>query len=567
MADEDDIIAILEKLDDHSAKEFESERLEFKKFPDGGLKDLYDLAIEYSICFANSRGGILIIGIDEKKKGFGSILGCPGNLDFSQLKERVYNETEPKICIDWECLNFKGKELLMIKVPKTGRMHTDTSGRGKVRKGTSCVPLTGSLIEQWPFFIGNKDFSSQTIQSEYNAIVDDREIDRLKEKLNSLYSSSPLLSLKKQDFLKSLRIIRSDDNNVCQCTFAGLLLIGREDKIYELLPQHEITYLQMESQTEYRIRKDIRYPLLRALDVLTEAISSSNPIFTIRVGLFQPEIPAFDKDVYREGILNAVTHRDYANTGGRIIIKHWKNRMEITNPGGFLDNITPKNILKAEPRSRNPLLAEALQQLRLVERAGIGVDRMYKIQLSNGKEPPKYETNGEEVKLILLDGDIDEQFATFVREEQNEGRELDLDELLILSKLTKEREISLPQVADILLEDDNLAKNTMRKLIDFEYVEKSGKTKGVIYHLRRSIYDRLGKSILYIREKGIDELKHEELIISYIEEYGSISNRQARKLLSINQFSASRLLNKLVRAGKIEKTGITKGAKYIMANK
>lgn len=73
----------------------------------------------------------------------------------------------------------------------------------------------------------------------------------------------------------------------------------------------------------------------------------------------------------------------------------------------------------------------------------------------------------------------------------------------------------------------------------------------------------LGESVAYIRERGIDALRHEELILSYVRKFGRITNRQVRELLGVDIYKASRILKELVKAGKLRRIGTgDKNASY-----
>ena len=96
----------------------------------------------------------------------------------------------------------------------------------------------------------------------------------------------------------------------------------------------------------------------------------------IQVGLFRVPIPTFDKRAYREALLNALMHRDYTRLGA--VHMRWESDgLVISNPGGFVEGVTLENLLVVEPKSRNPLLADAIKRIGLVERTGRGVDTIY----------------------------------------------------------------------------------------------------------------------------------------------------------------------------------------------
>jgi ATP-dependent DNA helicase RecG len=260
------------------------------------------------------------------------------------------------------------------------------------------------------------------------------------------------------------------------------------------------------------------------------------------------------EDTYREVILNAVLHRDYSETAA-IFIRHFKDRLEISNPGGFLSGITPENILRQDSRPRNRHLAEVLRKIGLVEKAGMGVKRIFYTQLALGKEVPAYFSDGHSVRVIIRDGTLDEQFVRFVKESEKQVKEISLDELLILSVLRRQRELSLSQAPAILQLDAAITREILMKMIAVGYLEKSGIKKGQIYRLSSKLYKYFGDAISYIREKGIDEVRYPELILEYVKKYGPISNRQARELLGVDIYKASRLFTKLVKSGKLERLG------------
>lgn len=73
--------------------------------------------------------------------------------------------------------------------------------------------------------------------------------------------------------------------------------------------------------------------------------------------------------VFHEAILNAYTHRSY-DSPASIYVKHYADKLVIENPGGFMADITPENIITYPSLPRNKLIAETLQRLRYVQRSG-----------------------------------------------------------------------------------------------------------------------------------------------------------------------------------------------------
>ncbi len=80
----------------------------------------------------------------------------------------------------------------------------------------------------------------------------------------------------------------------------------------------------------------------------------------------------------REAVLNGLIHRDWMVSDPVSVT--WfdhDSAMEVTSPGGFVGGVTPDNVL-TQRYARYPALSDLFRALRLVEKQGVGVDRMYR---------------------------------------------------------------------------------------------------------------------------------------------------------------------------------------------
>ncbi len=91
----------------------------------------------------------------------------------------------------------------------------------------------------------------------------------------------------------------------------------------------------------------------------------------------------------REALANAVTHRDYAITGSRILFEVFARRVDVTSPGTLPNHMTVERVRAgANPRSRNESLAHFMAGMGFMERRGRGWLIMRKeMQAFNGTEP------------------------------------------------------------------------------------------------------------------------------------------------------------------------------------
>lgn len=554
----EEILNILEQLENKKANGFESETIDFKEWITKP-KELYKTLVEYAVCFANQKGGTLVLGVRDNVKGKeDAVTGCSG-YNIPEIKSRIYEATDPKILVDVEDIYVEdlGVTILLIHIPQGIWIHTSTDGTGKIRIGKECKPLTGSMRQQRLVELGLIDLTGEVIKDASFENLDKIEIERLRNIIRAEKPKSTLLRLNEKDLLEHIGITKDHHPTV-----AGILLIGKEDAIEKYVPANEVIYLHMKNDISYDKRMDYKRGILYILEDVYRSIELYNKITTVKVGLFHFEVEDFPNDTYREAILNAVVHREYSRAEA-VFIKHYKDRIEVSNPGGFISGITPDNILRQNSRPRNRYLAEVLRKIGLVEKAGMGVKRMFYTQLASGKEAPSYISDEHTVRVIIKDGTLDEPFVRFVKESEKEGKEMGLDELLLLSVLRRQRELSIKEAITILHLDTIRTREIIMKMAGKGYLEKSGMKKGMIFRLSGSLCKRLGESISYIRGKGVDELRYPELILEYVKEYGSINNTETRELLGVDINKAYKLLKKLANTGKLLKLGSgNKNASY-----
>lgn len=90
-------------------------------------------------------------------------------------------------------------------------------------------------------------------------------------------------------------------------------------------------------------------------------------------GLRRVDVPEISRDALREAIINAFCHRDWRDPD-YVQIAVYRDRVEIRNPGGLYDDLTIDDLRRGNvSRRRNPLVAEMLRRIHLVEAWGRGM--------------------------------------------------------------------------------------------------------------------------------------------------------------------------------------------------
>ena len=341
----------------------------------------------------------------------------------------------------------------------------------------------------------------------------------------------------------------------------GLLLLGTEEILRVHLPAHEVAF-QVLRGTDVRVNEFYRTPLVEAFEEVEKQFKPWLIEEEIQVGLFRVPVPNYDRRAFREALVNALVHRDFSRLGA-IHVKVSDDGLSICNPGGFVEGVKLDNLLVADPRSRNPLLADAIKRIGLAERTGRGIDRIFEGMLRYGRPVPDYSmTSDYTVSLFLSNVAADLDFLKMVVEQEDKLGNMPIDSLIILSRLREERRLTTADLAPSVQKPEPNVRATLEKLVETGFLEPHGTGRGRTYTLSAKLYRRAGQKAEYIRQAGFAPIQQEQMVLSYIEKHGSIKRGDVMDLCHLDRNQAYRLLAKMKQAGKIKQIGEQKGAVY-----
>ena len=108
-----------------------------------------------------------------------------------------------------------------------------------------------------------------------------------------------------------------------------------------------------------------------------------------------------------EGVINAVAHRDYYLDGTQIQVDIFKDRLEISSPGGFYRGEKlgkTYDLSKVISKRRNELIAGVLVACNVMEAAGTGFDKiMEEYALADEAHKPYIYSTSDHFTLVLPD--------------------------------------------------------------------------------------------------------------------------------------------------------------------
>lgn len=502
----------------------------------------------YVVALANEGGGLIILGVKENKNVPHEISGSTAwQGQEGKLEEDIYRDKQ--IRVKTEVLFEDTKRVLVIHVPsrpvgKTLKFEDVPLMRvGEELLTMSDEQLFKILQEQEP------DFSATICSGLTLADLDDDAIVLMKAAYAAKQKNPAFLSLSNEQVLSDLKLLDGKNLN-----FAALILLAKKEIINKKLPQAKIVweFRNTEAQIHYDFRETIEEPLFSGVDKIWQLIHQRNSKFPVQSGAYIFDLYAFNEEVIREAILNAIAHRVYTIVS-EVVIKQYPKKIIINNPGGFPKGVTIDNLLTVSSTPRSRLMTDILEKTGLAERSGQGVDKIYSITLSEGKAEPDYKDSDLFQVTLKLDGEIkDKAFHIFINQYQKRNLDAPLGVEQVIS-LFRIKQGFVPLVKpEIILQLDRSG------LIKKESGHTNKYLLSDTYYQLANEQGKIGsRYVIYEVENILQVLQNNSLKIGLLESYLAES---------MNRNQIKYTLQKLVEDLIVKQDGKGRGTKYSLSD-
>ncbi len=194
----------------------------------------------------------------------------------------------------------------------------------------------------------------------------------------------------------------------------------------------------------------------------------------------------------KNGITNAITHRNYAISGEHTKIFIYDDRMEILSPGDLPGIVTINNI-KEKRYARNPIISRTLTELGVVRELNEGVSRIYREMSDLFLEEPIYiEDKGSSLKLVLKNNIVmrSKRKNELLLKDNNinqKWKNLNIIEQKTIQFIFDKGDVMTHQIAEYIERDRKTAQRILKKLENeglIEWVGTSNKDPKKIYRIK-----------------------------------------------------------------------------------
>ena len=356
----------------------EGVRLEFKAQPN------IDAIAKSITSFINTQGGDLVVGIDDNKK----LLGIENALEQSvSIQNALVDLIKPTAPISVQVINCKQKDVILISVWEGAKKPYQYKGViynriGKITKTTSPEKLT-NLISQRKL----ADFHWERMPV-LGAELKDLDTAEIKQtiKLYKEYKKDAKIE-DVEDFLIQVGLLQNGN-----ITNACILLFGKNP--IRFIPQSRIRLTLYPSKTSGNQFIDDKMFEGNVFKNITKIFEYLDIVYGKNItvkGLLRTDKANYPVLALREGILNAIVHRDYNSVRGFLQISIYSDRTEISNYGALPDGISVAD-LRIDHSSilRNPDIAQMCFYRKYIEMLGTGTQRMIRDCKENKFKTPEW---------------------------------------------------------------------------------------------------------------------------------------------------------------------------------
>jgi ATP-dependent DNA helicase RecG len=293
-------------------------------------------------------------------------------------------------------------------------------------------------------------------------------------------------------------------------------------------------------------------PILEMIQDAETYIMSAMRKSSLIDGMFRRDIPEYPKEVLREGLANAIAHRDYSPyvRGSYIQVRMFANRLEVQSPGGLFGNVTIDN-LEDEHSTRNSRLMRMMEDMHVVENRGSGIGAILYAMREANLEPPRFDDRRTSFTITLHNHTLMTPKAI---QWLNRFSHLPLNDhqRLALVYLKQNHDIDNQDYRRLNRVDMMTAGQDLRGMVQADLVEQTGVGRWTKYRLKVSE----GKS------NAVPLGKNEDEILAHVQRHGSITNAECRKILGTNLTDTSYLLKKMTEKGVIKRVGKRRWTRY-----
>lgn len=499
---------LLDRMIERNQKE--NRYLEFKSnYQDAQHLGEYISALSNGACLDRQDYGYLFFGVEDETlviKGTTfdvTKLKAKGNQALS-LYLKLY--IDPKIDFRFEEFFYHGKERIVVMiVPAALGQPTCFMGVPYIRIDSHVTSLAPYLDWLREIYNSGHDWTAEVVPE---ATLKDLDAEAILEARAGFKERFPKLAKDCDSWDDKTFLDRAKLTYDGKITRTTLLLVGKEESAHFL---EHISQLVWKLQTKTETAGEIfTIPYVLTTSQLQKKIRNYRFKIYRDDKLIPAEVWKYDEEMVLEALHNCIAHQQFERNA-RVVVTESENELTFWNAGGFFDGSYEDYVLgtKTPKRYRNPFLAQAMVNIKMIDTQGLGIHTMFQKQRERYLPMPEYDLFDPGAVTLTIPGSVlDLDYSLMLIK----NTDLDLETAILLDRVQKHKPISAEAVK--MLRSKNLVEGRKNALI-----------------VAKSIAQATAQETDYTRAKGFSDEFCMDLIEKAVNEHDNMTRSKLELLL------------------------------------
>ena len=362
----------------------ESKNIEYKVM----LPEKSEKYMKTIIAFANTQGGKLIVGVDDKTH---QVVGVENDVLF-QLMDGIANAVSdscvPQIIPDIEPQTVEGKTVIVVTVEAGKNRPYYLKAKGK-ENGTY-IRVAGTSRLAFPEKVKELEMEGARISWDELTCVGYpvteeateklcRDIERFRQK-----AGMSERTVKKEQLI-NWKILKQTDGELLATNAYALLTSD-----YFPFSKTQCAVFKGQDRAVFLDKREFTGPIYTQIEEAVDFVLRNIRLGATIDGLVRREKYELPPEAIREMIINAHCHRNLLDESC-IQVAVYDDRLEVTSPGGLYNGLTYEEVMSGHSKIRNKGIANIFSQMGLVEAWGSGIKRIQNAAEEYGLPEPRFQ--------------------------------------------------------------------------------------------------------------------------------------------------------------------------------
>ena len=362
----------------------ESKNIEYKVT----LPDKSEKYMKTIVAFANTQGGKLVVGVDDKTH---EIVGVENEILF-QLMDGIANAVSdscmPQIIPDIEPQTVDEKTVIIVSVEAGKNRPYYLKSKGK-ENGTY-IRVAGTSRQAFPEKIRELEMEGARISwDELSCVgypVSKEATEKLCSDIESFREKTGMTerSVKKEQLI-NWKILKQSEGQLLATNAYALLTSD-----YFPFSKTQCAVFKGTDRAVFLDKREFTGPIYTQIEETVDFVLRNIRLGATIDGLVRKEKYELPPEAIREMIINAHCHRNLLDESC-IQVAVYDDRLEVTSPGGLYNGLTYEEVMNGHSKIRNKAIANIFSQMGLVEAWGSGIKRIFNAAKEYDLPEPKFQ--------------------------------------------------------------------------------------------------------------------------------------------------------------------------------